>query len=300
MSNTPKGRNIPWILIVLSFVFGVWPLGVILIVLRLGLDHANNTKTTTTPKTTTTTRSGSSSWTTSAPIHHYTNDRNRQNAETAATDPNPEAAAPQTTTAIPQMTTPAQETTAAPQTMSAPMYASGRGASAASGTATQTTVQTAAGEKKNGRKKKKSVVALRIVAVVLAILGTMVGMDAVITAISSGFTGEMWSSLFSSLYLLAGGAVSWGVSSFLHTRDREAARYLALIGNRDSMSLTKLSAATSYKIGRVKRDLQRMIDDGLFGDQAYIDMSNLCFMRTPDAKPDGIIQQYDDAYRRTM
>ena len=302
MSNTPKGRNIPWILIVLSFVFGVWPLGVVLIVLRLGLDRANSSSNVNTRQNDTT-RSGSSAangawtgawnttWNNAAPVHHYTNDRTRQN----------QAANPQNT-AIPQMTNaPAAEPQKTAQTPPAPVYTAGRGASAAQAAAAAAAARAAeTAEKKNGRRKKKSVTTLRIVAVVLAILGTLVGMDAVSSAVASGMDAGVWSSIFTSLYMLAGGGVSWGVSNLLRNRDRENARYLALIGNRDSMSLTKISAATSYKIARVRRDLQRMIDDGLFGDEAYIDMSNLCFMRTPDAKPDGIAEQYDDAYRRTM
>ena len=77
-------------------------------------------------------------------------------------------------------------------------------------------------------------------------------------------------------------------------------RYAAIIGKQDSVSLMKISSATSRKIGRVKRDLQNMIDDGFFGEQAYIDHANLCFMRSPEAEPDGVMQQMEKNASHSM
>lgn len=34
MSRKPKGIDIPWIFIILAFVFGAWPIGVVLVLLR--------------------------------------------------------------------------------------------------------------------------------------------------------------------------------------------------------------------------------------------------------------------------
>lgn len=105
--------------------------------------------------------------------------------------------------------------------------------------------------------------------------------------------------LVTALWFLGCGGVLHIYSHVRKNRARDAQRYATLIGDRDSYSLTKLSASTSYKIDKVKRDLQRMIDAGIFGEQAYLDMSNLCFMRTPEAQPDGAAQQFG-TYIRSM
>ena len=96
-----------------------------------------------------------------------------------------------------------------------------------------------------------------------------------------------------AVYFLLGCGGCLIASSILRKREQDAARYAAVIGMHESSSLMKLCTVTSYKISRVRKDLQRMIDRGDFGDRAYIDMSNLCFMRTPDAIPDGVAEAID-------
>ena len=47
MSRSPKGVNIPWIFIILAFVFGAWPIGVVLVLLRelpIGISAAETTQ----------------------------------------------------------------------------------------------------------------------------------------------------------------------------------------------------------------------------------------------------------------
>lgn len=252
MSKKPQGINIPWILIILSFVFGAWPLGVVLTLLRVLPLNSSSGRT-----------SNSSST-------QYTNEqipRYQQPQENSA------AARP-----------------AAQQNKN--IYSAGRGADV------RTAAPAAPAQKK--KKKKSAARILRIAAVALLACGILSGLGTLTDIISGGLAYSALGDLFTSLYLLIGGGVSWAAADVLKRRERDAVRYAAMIGDRESYSLTKLSSATTYKIAKVRRDLQRMIDDGVFGDQAYIDMTNLCFMRTPDAQPDGVAQQYGDVYKRTM
>ena len=221
MSRKPKGIDIPWIFIILAFVFGAWPIGVVLVLLR------------------------------ELPISTSAADTTQNSAKAA-------------------------DVNAEKKSRSAP-------------------------KKKKNKKKQKSgkVTILRIVAVALVVLGVVAGLSEFSDMIAYGFGSHNIENLMTALYFVLGGCASWLIANVFHKQERETARYAAIIGEQDSVSLMKISSATSHKIGRVKRDIQNMIDDGLFGDQAYIDHANLCFMRTPEAKPDGVAQTMD-AQRRTM
>lgn len=129
------------------------------------------------------------------------------------------------------------------------------------------------------------------------ILGGSAGLATAIAAVEA--TGSVAGLAVITLWFLGAGVILHLIAQNRKNRARDALRYVTLIGDKESCSLAKLSSATSYKIDKVRRDLERMIDDGIFGDQAYIDMSNLCFMRTPEAKPDGVAQQFGD-YTRNM
>lgn len=60
----------------------------------------------------------------------------------------------------------------------------------------------------------------------------------------------------------------------------------SIIGDRESLNLTKLASACGVDIKKVRKDLQRLIDKGEFGESAYIDLGTNNFMRTPYAEPD--------------
>lgn len=140
-------------------------------------------------------------------------------------------------------------------------------------------------------------------AVICYVLSGFCGLGAAIAAVEAqgiaAAMGDVLGMMVTMLWLLGCGGVLHIVSHVRKNRARDAQRYANLIGDKESFSLTKLSSATSYKIEKVKRDLQRMIDAGIFGDHAYLDMSNLCFMRSPSAQPDGAAQQFGE-YIRTM
>ena len=216
MSRNPKGIDIPWIFVILAFISGAWPIGLVLLLLR------------------------------ELPI-------GKGMSQTSAN-------------AADQMTA---KKTAAPKKKK---------------------------EKKNLKSGKATV--FRIMGIVLLVIGFIGGLS-FISDLAYGFSTETLSDLLMGFYMMFGGVTSLFVSDLLKKRQRDLNRYAAIIGKQDSVSLMKLSSATSHKIGKIKKDLQYMIDEGCFGNQAYIDHANLCFMRTPDAEPDGVVQQIDQN-RRTM
>lgn len=86
--------------------------------------------------------------------------------------------------------------------------------------------------------------------------------------------------------ILAGSVICGIASKILGDRDTRFGRIRAIIGNRESINLTKLAAASNEKVKNVRKDVQKMIDNGEFGEYAYIDLGTNNFMRSPYSEPD--------------
>ena len=69
-------------------------------------------------------------------------------------------------------------------------------------------------------------------------------------------------------------------------RDLEMSRLRKMIGQKESYNLSKLASASGKSLKKIRKQLQKMIDRGEFGDSAYIDLGTNNFMRNPDAEPD--------------
>lgn len=64
------------------------------------------------------------------------------------------------------------------------------------------------------------------------------------------------------------------------------ARYLAVMGDLEAISVQELSRKIGYSERRVEKDLEKMIDKGYFGGRAYLDMSLGYFFRSNHAEED--------------
>lgn len=90
---------------------------------------------------------------------------------------------------------------------------------------------------------------------------------------------------------LAGVFFAFGVgmlvgANLTKKRDTRLRRIIAIVGNKKSINLVKLASASNSSIKKVRRDVQSLIDDGEFGDSAYIDLGTNNLMLSPDAEPD--------------
>ena len=149
---------------------------------------------------------------------------------------------------------------------------------------------------KSKQKKKKTSTAYKV-----TIAGIIVCLA---LALIGGISVELLSQTFPTMirafavavlpFLIGAGGFFLG-SKLIKKRDVRYARIRTLIGNRQSLNLTKIAAASNESLKRIRKDLQKMIDDGEFGDLAYIDLGTNNFMRTPDATPDDP-EQFD--YRK--
>ena len=138
--------------------------------------------------------------------------------------------------------------------------------------------------KKAKVKSSPLTILITIAAVIMLAIGFMGGMSAV-SSITSGYPYTL-SDVLMSAYMFAGGGVMLGVRKMLKNRDSLFNRYLAIVGNRESMYIPSIAAAMSSSVKKVRRDLQSMIDKGLFGNTAYIDMSTQNFMMHSEAVPE--------------
>lgn len=102
--------------------------------------------------------------------------------------------------------------------------------------------------------------------------------------ISAGFI--TFTPIALALFFLAMSAVMFVGSTLTKKRDTRLSRIRAIIGGKDSINLTKLANASREDIDVIRRDVQKLIDNGEFGDGAYIDLGTNNFMRFSEAVPD--------------
>ncbi len=140
------------------------------------------------------------------------------------------------------------------------------------------------GKRQSATKRSKAGTVTKILGIVSLILAalTAVGTIGSASGIYDAFAGMFWAT---TPFILSAAGL-FAASSVLEKRDSRYARIRAIIGDRDSLNLDKLVAASGSSVKKVSRDLQKMIDGGEFGSSAYIDLGANNFMRTPYAQPD--------------
>lgn len=124
----------------------------------------------------------------------------------------------------------------------------------------------------------------RFFAIFLGILGMITALS--FAGSSASFTAFLRDFMSGACPLLLGAACCGIASKILGNRDTRFGRIRAIIGNRESINLTRLSTASKETLKSVRKDVQKMIDNGEFGEYAYIDLGTNNFMRSPYAEPD--------------
>ncbi|MBE6542368.1 MAG: hypothetical protein E7672_07975 [Ruminococcaceae bacterium] len=111
---------------------------------------------------------------------------------------------------------------------------------------------------------------------------------AVESFVDFGFSiGHMYVSGFGVLLMsILCAVVSFALRGIFAKKDAHLNKLRTIIGNRESINLTKLAAASGVELKKIRKDVQEMIDDGEYGDSAYIDVSTNNFMKYPYAQPD--------------
>ena len=99
--------------------------------------------------------------------------------------------------------------------------------------------------------------------------------------------------IFYPVGMLAGGASLLLGSGVIKRRQRRFATYLRTAGQKQAVPLDYLARAADVSRRRVEKDVNLMLEKGLWGDEAYIDMGSGMLFRSQDAA-----SAYFDAARR--
>ena len=152
----------------------------------------------------------------------------------------------------------------------------------AASTGKASVAETASGKKKTVEKmtrtpaaKSKTARNMRIGGVVMMVLG-----GAVVLSVLSDLGmyirfDDLWwmaEDIFPGVGFLAGGIALLAGSRAMTNRLRRFGKYLAVAGKRNAVSLERLAQAAEVKMSRVENDLEQMIDQGLWGEGAYLDL----------------------------
>ena len=78
--------------------------------------------------------------------------------------------------------------------------------------------------------------------------------------------------LFQPVGILSGGIALLCGGAAMTRRMRRYSKYLAAAGDRQSVDIGRLASAAEVSDRRVEKDLERMIDKGLWGRDAYLDL----------------------------
>ena len=143
----------------------------------------------------------------------------------------------------------------------------------------------AAAPKKAAKKKKKKKKEpeklpgklLRVIGLCLLALGAVVGVDAA-AEILQGWTYYL-EDLFMGLGFAAAGGIMWGRGQYLARMARRTSRYVGAIGEAEAMPLSEIAKRVNRSEKETDRELQKLIDKGYLGDDAYIDHERGYFLR---------------------
>lgn len=135
---------------------------------------------------------------------------------------------------------------------------------------------------KKGKKSKKQEVKapgklLRVIGLCLLACGMIVGLDAIPTLLQ-GYT-YILEDLFAGAGMVAAGGIMWGRGQYLAHMTRRSQRYILAIGDAETMSLSEIAKRVNRSEKKAEKELQRLIDKGYLGEDAYIDHERGYFLR---------------------
>ena len=123
---------------------------------------------------------------------------------------------------------------------------------------------------------------MKIVGLVLLFTG-LVSMVQGIGAAAGVLSWSLLAELFPTMGLAAGGLGLVIGSASMTRRARRFGKYLACAHGQDAVSLKKLADTAEVSQRKVERDLEIMIEKGLWGKNAYVDLGSDMLFRSPEA-----------------
>ena len=129
--------------------------------------------------------------------------------------------------------------------------------------------------------------ALKFIGIALAALGVAAMMNVVYNDLSYAVNYHAWWRFLRELFyptgLLAGGLALLSGGAIMNRKMRRYAKYLACAGQRDAIPLAHLMKAADVGESKAERDLEAMVEKGMWGPDAYLDRGNDMLFRSQDA-----------------
>jgi len=143
--------------------------------------------------------------------------------------------------------------------------------------------------KRKKREKKRYKAKNKGLFLTLFVIATIISVMASISTLSGAWSLSEFSTT----------AFVWACSGLLYylfdrcqKKESNFNKYLNVIGDREAINLSRLSLIVNQNHKKIMQDMQRLIDEGYFGADAYLDVSTNNFLEDPTAKPDAPGEYY--------
>lgn len=151
-------------------------------------------------------------------------------------------------------------------------------ASASTSEGKQNAAKPAAAAPKAARQKdSKRTRLLRIIGIAALVIGVIVSMDA-LPSLIEGYTFAL-EDLITGIGFMTGGGIVWGRAEYQAKLSRRTKRYILAIGAAETMRLDEIAKRVNRPVDKTRKELQKLIDKGYLGEDAYIDYEKGYFAR---------------------
>lgn len=134
---------------------------------------------------------------------------------------------------------------------------------------------------KSPRTKKSNARLLQIIGCIVMIFSLLLGWD-YLRWLLEGDT-YWWSEVVEMVAWFIGGGAMFAAGRGMSLAVKRYAKYLAVMGDREAVSVEELARTLGYDRRRVSKDLEKMIDKGYFGGKAYLNVETGCLFRSSEA-----------------
>jgi hypothetical protein len=132
--------------------------------------------------------------------------------------------------------------------------------------------------------KKSNAKWLKLVGAVVAVLGVLAASEPLgMIPYSSNWLDIWLGDFLTALAMAAGGCAMFASGISMDRSLKRYAKYLAVLGDREAMPVEELARTLGFSVSRVEKDLQKMIDKGYFGGQAYLNVELGYLFRSGEA-----------------
>lgn len=131
--------------------------------------------------------------------------------------------------------------------------------------------------KEKKKKAKPAGVLLRLLGIIFLVVGGIVGLDFT-SELVSGYGADA-EEFFASVGFLFSGGLMFFRGHYLNKMSRRSQRYILAIGNVDAMPIEEIAKRVNRTPSKAAKEMQKLIDKGYLGEDAYIDYEKGYFLR---------------------